>query len=162
MCRGHDQDEHNSTCFKTVWKEIWSFKYVKYKTEYSWWRFTIYRSRVLQISKRVSELVPICFQSYLNVSGICEIDQCPFNKTNINCTLDCRCVPQQYEACYTNGTCMCYSVLTVDGAPKGQNNGSSSGPMIGGSLSGAFLALFAVTVGFAIFKKRKLTNSCIP
>ncbi|XP_065928466.1 uncharacterized protein [Magallana gigas] len=50
---------------------------------------------------------------------------------------------------------MCYSVLTVDGAPKGQNSGSSSGPMIGGSLSGAFLALFAVTVGFAIFKKRK-------
>lgn len=48
------------------------------------------------------------------------LDQCPFNKTNINCTLDCRCVPQQYEACYTNGTCMCYSVLTVDGAPKGK------------------------------------------
>lgn len=44
----------------------------------------------------------------------------------------------------------------------GQNSGSSSEPMIGGSLSGAFLALFAVTVGFAIFKKRKVTNSCIP
>lgn len=43
----------------------------------------------------------------------------------------------------------------------GQNSGSFSGPMIGGSLSGAFLALFAVTVGFAIFKKRKVTNSCI-
>lgn len=38
----------------------------------------------------------------------------------------------------------------------GQNSGSFSGPMIGGSLSGAFLALFAVTVGFAIFKKRKV------
>lgn len=48
------------------------------------------------------------------------LDQCPFNRSNINCTLDCRCVPQQYESCYTNGTCMCYSVWNMNGAPKGK------------------------------------------
>lgn len=33
--------------------------------------------------------------------------------------------------------------------------------MIGGSLCGAFLAMFVVTVGYAIFKKRKVMNTCI-
>lgn len=33
--------------------------------------------------------------------------------------------------------------------------------MIGGLLSGVFFVLFVVIVGFVIFKKRKVINSCI-
>lgn len=51
--------------------------------------------------------------------------------------------------------------INYDFIIEGQNSGSSNGPMIGGSLCGAFLAMFVVTVGYAIFKKRKVMNTCI-
>lgn len=112
-CIGQEQDQENSTCFKTVMKEEITSQYALLTSGTGWWFANkLNRTQRRLITKQIPVQVNVCCQGYENISGICTKVQCPYNKFGEFCADDCPCIQGNYERCDVSGTCLCYSGWT--------------------------------------------------
>ncbi|XP_078331951.1 platelet endothelial aggregation receptor 1-like [Crassostrea virginica] len=79
----------------------------KTTTRVWFWRNTVYRLCSKTETTYKIENISVCCQGYVNISGSCIKAPCMFSKYGENCSLTCPCVPDQYERCDDNGTCLC-------------------------------------------------------
>lgn len=165
MCNGQDQEEENSTCFKTVLKKESKSRYELSTKGTGWWFVNkLNRTKIRLRTQQVPVQVNVCCQGYVNISGICTKAQCPHNKFGELCAEDCPCIQGNYERCDVNGTCLCYSGWTGEDCSQNEkdditNNGQFTGLLFGSSLGGALLISLGIIGGCVLFKyNRKQTT----